>query len=149
MASFLGENYESSSYAFQQEPHEKYPMLGIYDPAMRSLGQKFTARTNVFPMTANGGHSLRNDIQSLTNGQMGNILSSESRNSGAMELGDLSQSLQYGENDEMNMKQFGDYTAQNDNFYRDSRMQMDAFGLNGVEPTSHNPFGQCEFLCKL
>eukprot|EP00794_Sanderia_malayensis_P012650 gene12650-13949_t len=156
VAAFLGEPYGMQRSNAFLEPHDQYPMLGIYDHGLRSLDSKSTGHKKNKPLLSiknnnkltnfNDDNKFDNDYLQEDTETRSLPPSFASKNFNGIELADLNQSLDF---DSDEMKEYEDYTnndyeddESNDRFYRDSRLQMDALGLNGVNKISNNPFAQ-------
>ena len=122
IVSFLDESAKFQHRSNLVEPHDKYPDFGIYDKGMRNGDFAQFARLRPASVTA----YKSNAMYDTGDGQMGNFE--------GMELGDISHALSS-----------DDMQAQSPNsFYRNERLQNDAFKMNRKSSGTNNPFAQCE-----
>lgn len=129
--SFLGESVQPATSAKLLEPHDKYPIFGIFDRGMRNPDPGLFTRSMSYPMSLDRGSRFEDSFDDVTAGT--------TRDLGGMELGDISQAVDGGY----------DKVGNANNFYRDEQMQSKAFEMDGMQGRPSNPFGQCKLSLKL
>ena len=145
VASFLGDSYGEQS-ANNLKPHDKYPMLGIYESGMRTSDSKFTGPPNVVPMSADTSSSDDDSFDEVGQGHTRSF--PEPRSFGRMELADISQTMKYDNDATRGYDGTNDMDDQNgidDSFYRNAQDQQNAFSEGAGQRQSSNPFGECEY----
>ena len=121
---FLGESSNPQSQSNLFEPHDKYPSFGIYDKGLRSADPAFFTSSKPASMSLESGRTSYDD----------DVSDNQIKNFGGMELGDISHAVS---DDAMKAES-------PDAFYRDYKVQNDAFEMNGAKSKTSNPFGQCK-----
>jgi len=120
IVSFLDESAKFQHRSNLIEPHDKYPDYGIYDKGMRSSDFAQFASQKPASVTAYKSSSMYD----AEDGQIGNF--------GGMELGDISHALSSDDTQAQNL----------DSFYRNERLQNDAFKMIKKHSATNNPFAQ-------